>query len=142
MSLSASYSIHAITLSSSWPPYPRIYATDQFISLYYWSSSSSFFGTIKKKRGNGKKKCGSYMIRIILCTDRKIYAVLHHCNFAICKYDSSLSLKLWGYGRFAWTAGAFGSLTNGQALPPCMISILKLSNVRDPLNSFWSFYKI
>lgn len=102
------------------------------------SSSSSFFGTIKKKRGTEKRKCGSYMIRIILCIDRKIYAVLHHCNFAICKYDSSLSLKLWGYGRFAWTAGAFGSLTNGQALPPTLYDIdpLKLSNVRDPLNSF------
>lgn len=75
------------------------------------------------------KPYDTFRLRIILRTVTKIYAVLHHCNFAICKCNSLLSLKLWGYGRFAWTAGAFGSLTNGQALPPTLYNIdpLKLS---------------
>lgn len=38
-------------------------------------------------------------------------------NFCIMLTRFMTGPRAWGYGRYAWTAGAFGSLTNGQALP-------------------------
>lgn len=67
------------------------------------------------------------------------------CTIAILQYANVIFMtksQAWGYGRSAWTAGAFGSLTNGQALPPTLYDIDPRTTIQSMILRvmLWSSY--
>lgn len=81
------------------------------------------FRKVQKEARKWKEKMWKLYIRLRIYLNRRKKMLC--CFIAIRNMQMWFMTKpqAWGYGRPAWTAGAFDSLTNGQALPPTLYNI-------------------